>query len=1232
MDRALNPELLAEALGLHELGPLPTPEELVNLLAEVEVQAIIAPGDVDSGVLRAAWYLHGVASAANAADRYTPQRQERAFAVSAHIFDLALNTPGRTDHDRLTLSFAAQVGYRRGQLDPNAVAIWRRADALLDFPPLDRPADLPFEEAPAEPDQDDAPVAVGDEGEPQPASLATNDTAHGEDDGEEISHSYFETMALRAGIAFLGLDLARIGSLLSQWRGQAQEMAATVGTDNLFGTMFGPAEQVLAAVGEMVEFLRFGNRERLTVARTALRVVLDRSAGSGDRDALWVAAHLLHVADGLEESSIWSVLPPGSPDALAQAFTIGTPPVLTLWPPQRELLARTTAGPLDPDTKRLLLSVPTSAGKTLMAQIMICHHLATQTGDVCYVTSMRSLGREMRQALSSRLRVLQRGVGGDLPDFARLDLQELLSALEGWDENAVEIMTPERLAHMLRRDADSVLDRFSMFVVDEAHMMGQAGRGLLLETLIATLATTEARLILLSGVMGNAAQVAAWLDDETDENEVEGGVLYSSSWRGPRRLHALLHTIPVWGQGTTVPRPKARKYRYRETYPMRGVLQVRPAEGKIHRLYANEVGELVRNSDGAGTYEKALESTAFYKQCARVGVALMHAGSLLMIVSQRAYARDAAKEIAAQLEVRTQAEELVELFSERLGEQHPLVDCVRHGVGFHHAGLPTDVLEALEQATRDETLVALVATSTLTDGVNLPVRTVLISESKYTGQDPRMQLDAAQLLNAVGRAGRAGKETEGWIVLALNAEQHGDDFDQLRPAAEDLRVWSTLTSAVALTELAEVEQLVAVTSDAIFDLANTEVGNFASFVWFVLNATELVAAVGSSHDVAGAIRRLLAFVQLPDELASQWLAFAARIGTLYQQTPPASRRRWAVAGTTLGSARSLERVAAELADHVARWYTSTAPAVADPDSTPGDASATETTTLDTEKTLQLLEDSNAFDRLLSLPECTKDWAFRATPRGRVALEVPLASALRHWLDGDDIPDLANAILSDVPDVAWRLEQTVDAVSETFEHYLSWTVGVVLEQANDLLEEAGAEVRFSDTFAYYIRYGVNTDQALALLTRGVRSRRLAHLVGRSAETRNLDGAELRGWLGDLHLAGWREQFLANAREVEDLAEYVRTPRASVLRAALENNDAKAALRYPMDPLPPAAIPVELVAAVVDQPVEVWTLGQNRYRVGVISAQHHSDVFALHHSALPYSATTDGVDVEFHISVG
>lgn len=1238
MDRALNRQDLETALGSHDAGRLPTVEELTNLIADIEVQAFISPGDLNPDVLRTAWYLHGVASAAHAAELYTPQRQERAFAVSAHIFDLALNTPQRTDYERLTFAFAAQAGYRRARLDPNAVAIWRRVDHLLDHP-----TDNPDDPDQRETDADSAPPADSPEETNNETGPGTNraaeppDPGNAEDDSE-VTYRHFDTMALRAGIAFLGLDLPRVTALLSRWRTHNATMAATTGLDNLTGTMFGPAEQVTTAVAELVEFLRLGNRNRLTLARTALNAVIDRTAGTGDRDACWVAAHLLHITDGLETSSIWTVLPPDSPDALAQAFTIGNPPVLTLWPPQRDLLARTQGNPLDPTTRRLLLSVPTSAGKTLLAQLMICHHLATQTGDVCYVTSMRSLGREMRQALASRLRILQRGLGGDLPDFSRLDLDQLLSVFSTSAEAAVEVMTPERLTHMLRRDPAAVLDRFSLFVIDEAHMMGQPGRGLLLETLIATLATTPARLVLLSGVMGNAAQVATWLDDNASE------VLYTSDWRGPRRLHALLYTRPQWDQVTTRPRRSA-KFPVQETYPLIGELQVRPAESRIHKLGVRGIGDYVRFTNGAGDSAPG-PSTAFYRQCARVGAALMPAGSLLMIVSQRAYARDAAKEIARQLDPATGTEELVELFTERLGAEHPLVDCVRHGVGYHHAGLPTDVLEALEQATREERLRALVATTTLTDGVNLPVRTVLISESKYPGQDPRQQMDASQLLNAVGRAGRAGRETEGWIVLALNQQPSPEAFGLLRPAADDLAVHSTLGTAPALEQLAEAERLLADSSDALFDLPEGEVASFASFVWFVLTAADTLTTIGAATDVSGAVARMLAFTQLPEHLAERWLRFAQQVQLKHASTPADSRRRWTVAGTTLSTARTIEQLAATLARHVINATGAPHPPTPEPHlaspttsqpraqaaegaGTDGRAAAEAVVELTIEETLSILEETAAFTVLLALPEYGREWVFKPSPKSTARIEVDLNEALRHWLAGDDIPALADAILSEVPDVAWRLEQTVDAVSETFEHYLSWTLGVTLEQANEFLEAAGHPMRFPATFAYLIRYGVDTNQALHLLIRGVRSRRLAHLVGRQAQAAGLTGAAMREWLEALHVDGWRTTFFANAREMEDLADYTRDATGSVLRDALASGTGRARLHHAIDPPPPTPLAVTIEVLRPDEPIEVWSAGYGRYKVGLIAARDHADVIALTRSGLPYLATTDGTAVDFRL---
>ena len=54
--------------------------------------------------------------------------------------------------------------------------------------------------------------------------------------------------------------------------------------------------------------------------------------------------------------------------------------------------------------------------------------------------------------------------------------------------------------------------------------------------------------------------------------------------------------------------------------------------------------------------------------------------------------------------------------------------------------------------------------------MNLPVRTVIIYDKTYQGQDgEEARLRGARLVNAMGRACRAGKETEGWIVLVRAA-------------------------------------------------------------------------------------------------------------------------------------------------------------------------------------------------------------------------------------------------------------------------------------------------------------------------------------------------------------------------------------------------------------------------------------------------------------------------------
>ncbi|MFE7126695.1 DEAD/DEAH box helicase [Streptomyces sp. NPDC057617] len=1201
MDRTVNPEILAIALGVHEAGLLPSPDELATLITEVEVGAIRAEAGVPDQLLGTAWYLHGIAAALEGTELYDPVRRRHAFAVSAHILELALddrrnrldttnrNEDDRTGEDddlaetaaaettgppqdpdevrarRLSLAFGAQVGYRRCEQDPNAAAVFRQVDPLLVT--------------------------------------------------EESLASHLDTLAVEAGVAFLGLQRRRLTRVVRVWRRQLGDLQRLAGVTDLRESMYGPAQAVIEAVHNLTLFLTRADPAALETARTHLRDVVTGSAGLADRSARWVAAHLLELLDDLADGSLQRLLPPDTPPALAQAFALSDPPVMTLWPPQRELLRQSR--PLDPATSRLLISVPTSAGKTLMAQLVICAHLAAGAGRVLYVSPLRSLGREMRQALRSRLRVLGRKLGDDQPDFPAPGAQATAGDAD------VEVLTPERLMHALRQDANAALEGVGLIVVDEAHHMQHTERGFLLEGLLAFCQAhpSPPRLVLLSAAVGNHAELAAWLDPSQPAEDV----VFTSQWRGPRRLHGLLSPIKFTDQLTrTKLPPRANRTRNTEAVlPMGLRISVRPTStGKTFHMATQRdqpLGQRIYREKFPGdTTGKQTSSVTNYALFAFGAAHLSRAGSVLVVCSSRLATRNTAQAIAALLPEFPPAAPLAGFLADTLGADHPIVDCARHGVAYHHAQLPAEVLHAVEDALRGDQLKALCCTSTLTDGVNLPVRSVIINSEVDDGL-PRTwsgqpQMGPAQLLNAVGRAGRAGRESEGWILLTRHRDPRSPDFALLEPGAERLQVLSALGTDDALTDLAAAEQLIADTADAIFKLAENHAANFASYVWFTLDALSRVPTLTTIEPMA-AVDRLLAMRQLPPELKDRWLHLAAKVAEQYEATEPAARRRWTTPGTSIGTARTLDSIAEALTQALLRDPAATAPAYEGiwaevlagvfPDEWP------------LQRTLDFFAQYSVYGVLLTFPEAKEAWTFTEKRTGTSARRhVDIAAAITGWTGGTTIPDLADAWLPGLPR-EWALEQTVSNISVTFEHYLAWTIGALTNLINTRLEQARAEIRLPATVGWHLRHGVDTTQALALLNAGVTSRRLAHQIGQSANDRNIGAEELRAWLTDLHIDGWRREFSATSYEINDLLEYVRTRRPSMIGSLLDARHTS--LHVTTTGVTVAdGLPVQLRFAAGPQP-SALTADVNQDTVAIIPADAYLDVLTIIDSGIDFDAT-------------
>ncbi len=349
MERALNPDLLRLALGQHD--SLPAADEISDLIAQAELALLLGSPRIDTRLIGPAWYLHAIASSKYALHAYGLTRQRAAFRVAGHIFDLAIKTPEISQVERLKYCFGSQIAYLRSELSPNALAVYSQEIA----------ANLPD------------------------VSLLSD----------------FAVVSLCCGVAFLGFDVGYIYRVTRSIRNEVGQFVKSWDVPNIFSTPYGAAAGVASATRDLMTFLAYGRREALERARQTLQTAIFSEPSADDQVSRWIAAHLLNLSAELDNSSIWSVLPPDSSLNIKRAFAMGRPRVLTLWPPQIELLKSTgpdDPSPLSADVRRLFLSTPTSSGKTLLAQLLIASHLSTRQTSVYYIAPTRSLCREVRVA------------------------------------------------------------------------------------------------------------------------------------------------------------------------------------------------------------------------------------------------------------------------------------------------------------------------------------------------------------------------------------------------------------------------------------------------------------------------------------------------------------------------------------------------------------------------------------------------------------------------------------------------------------------------------------------------------------------------------------------------------------------------------------------------------------------------------------------------------------------
>ena len=412
-------------------------------------------------------------------------------------------------------------------------------------------------------------------------------------------------------------------------------------------------------------------------------------------------------------------------------------PVTELFLSQRAVLPQLFSA----EQSGIIVSIPTSSGKTRIAEMAILNALISNPeGKILYIAPFRSLAYEIENSFgdlfaTAKIRVSHL-YGGSL--FTSLDVEEL-------SEASIVIATPEKVKAIFRCQQE-FFKELSLVVMDEGHLLGreqrQVGNEIFYEELRCFLKGLDCKYLLLSAVLPNTDDLAKWLTG-TDNNT------YHTNWRPSKQICGILNWNGVsvgldWYKGNIISS-------FNRNFVVRYELPRKPRERTKHYYPKNKVEAIVETARKLESFGSTLIYVPIKKSC--INYAEAYAKSL---EPGQAYS------FKNELERR-----IFELVCKETYSIPTIYDYATKGIFYHNADLFTDVRITLEKLMQSEHPRVIIATSTLSQGVNLGVSTVILS-SVYNAGKPISNRD---FWNLAGRAGRAFVDEEGKILVAFEYDQ-----------------------------------------------------------------------------------------------------------------------------------------------------------------------------------------------------------------------------------------------------------------------------------------------------------------------------------------------------------------------------------------------------------------------------------------------------------------------------
>lgn len=419
--------------------------------------------------------------------------------------------------------------------------------------------------------------------------------------------------------------------------------------------------------------------------------------------------------------------------------------IISMFPWQAECL--TLPGVLEGGN--LVYSAPTSAGKTLVAELLALKCALELKKKVMFVLPFVSIAHEKSNYLQQVLEPSGVKVGGFMGNqapsggFASIDIA--ICTIEKANSLANRLLE-ENTAHLL-----------GLVVVDELHMVGDSYRGYLLELLL-----TKLMYVCQKGTASHN-QIGMEPGHERTPSHNQLGM-------EPRHEQSKPHSsIQLVGMSATLPNLDilarwlgAQLYHtdFRPV-PLQEMVKVGP---NLYDTDFKSLREYNRSESLPGDEDDVL-------LICRETVSNGH--SVLIFCPTKAWCENLAVTLGEANIVPDPDNQILstgksglmgvceQLRRTQVGLDPSLERSIPRGVAFHHAGLTLEEREIVEGAFRQTQIKVLVATSTLSSGVNLPARLVIIRTPFFQ----RSLLDVLVYKQMVGRAGRKGVDQSGESIL-----------------------------------------------------------------------------------------------------------------------------------------------------------------------------------------------------------------------------------------------------------------------------------------------------------------------------------------------------------------------------------------------------------------------------------------------------------------------------------